>query len=637
MASLAVDTSYACTVDATNHVVCPARSSITRPGGSTAWDAGAYEFESSSSTPSISSFSASPSIVSSGATSTLSWNISNASSVAITPGSFSTSTLIGSTTVNPTSTTVYTITATNTNGTSTATTSVSVATAPTAPQNLSATPGNTSISLSWSAPSSTGGSGLTQYLLYDRFTGSSTFALYASTTASQTNATATSLTNGQSYDFEVLAQNIIGTSTASNIVSSTPYTIPNSPTGISATAGNAEATISFTPGSNGGSSVLYYTAVSSPSNIAASSSGSPIVVPNLTNGQAYTFVVTATNLAGTSANSSSSNSVTPNNTYPTISSFNASPSAVQPSVSSTLSWTTTNASSVSINQGIGSVATSTGSVIVHPTSTTIYTMTATNSNGSTTAQTTILVNGTPPSVPTSVTANAVSQSEIDLSWASSTGNIGVAGYDIYQGNAFLASTTNLTYANTGLAASTQYTYYLSAFDAAGNVSATSTSISATTQAASSGGGGGGGGSSGGGGGGYYMPPATSTTTSTSATSSFSTAGMSITQMESLLATLEAELQTLEAQAGGSSASFTFTRNLSLGSSGLDVKALQYYLNTHGFPVTTTPAYAGSLGYETEHFGAATEKALALFQKAHGIAPVSGFFGPITRAYVNGHE
>jgi peptidoglycan hydrolase-like protein with peptidoglycan-binding domain len=113
--------------------------------------------------------------------------------------------------------------------------------------------------------------------------------------------------------------------------------------------------------------------------------------------------------------------------------------------------------------------------------------------------------------------------------------------------------------------------------------------------------------------------------------------MSITQMESLLATLEAELQTLEAQAGGSSASFTFTRNLSLGSSGLDVKALQYYLNTHGFPVTTTPAYAGSLGYETEHFGAATEKALALFQKAHGIAPVSGFFGPITRAYVNGHE
>ena len=76
--------------------------------------------------PSVSSFSASPTIVASAGTSTLSWTVSNASSVAISPIALSTSTLIGSTTVNPTVTTAYTLTATNPNGTSTATTSVMV-------------------------------------------------------------------------------------------------------------------------------------------------------------------------------------------------------------------------------------------------------------------------------------------------------------------------------------------------------------------------------------------------------------------------------------------------------------------------------------------------------------------------------
>jgi hypothetical protein len=83
-------------------------------------------FGGSGSSPTITSFGALPTVVASAGTSTLSWNITNASSVAITPGTLSTSTLIGSWTVNPTSTTVYTITATNANGTSTATTSVSV-------------------------------------------------------------------------------------------------------------------------------------------------------------------------------------------------------------------------------------------------------------------------------------------------------------------------------------------------------------------------------------------------------------------------------------------------------------------------------------------------------------------------------
>ena len=68
----------------------------------------------------------------------------------------------------------------------------------------------------------------------------------------------------------------------------------------------------------------------------------------------------------------------------------------------------------------------------------------------------------------------------------------------------------------------------------------------------------------------------------------------------------------------------------------EVKVLQHYLNLHGFPVNTVPGHAGSLGYETDYFGPETQAALAAFQKAHGITPPEGYFGPITRAFIAAH-
>jgi len=97
---------------------------------------------------------------------------------------------------------------------------------------------------------------------------------------------------------------------------------------------------------------------------------------------------------------------------------------------------------------------------------------------------------TPPTVPGSLTATAVSSSEIDLTWSASTDNVGVAGYKIYRnGNSVpIASvTTGTSYADEGLTASTTYTYNVSAYDAAGNESAQSTPpVSATTLSAGSG-------------------------------------------------------------------------------------------------------------------------------------------------------
>jgi hypothetical protein len=81
-----------------------------------------------------------------------------------------------------------------------------------------------------------------------------------------------------------------------------------------------------------------------------------------------------------------------------------------------------------------------------------------------------------------------------------------------------------------------------------------------------------------------------------------------------------------------SGSFQFTRNLTVGSMGADVAALQVYLNAKGFMVASTGA--GSPGRETNYFGGLTRAALARFQASVGIAPAVGYFGPITRAYVN---
>jgi hypothetical protein len=95
---------------------------------------------------------------------------------------------------------------------------------------------------------------------------------------------------------------------------------------------------------------------------------------------------------------------------------------------------------------------------------------------------------TPPSVPTGLSATAISSSQINLSWTASTDNVGVTGYNVFRGGTKIGTAPSTSYQDAGLSASTSYTYNVSAYDAAGNTSAQSAGASATTQAASSGGG-----------------------------------------------------------------------------------------------------------------------------------------------------
>ena len=88
----------------------------------------------------------------------------------------------------------------------------------------------------------------------------------------------------------------------------------------------------------------------------------------------------------------------------------------------------------------------------------------------------------PPTIPTGLTATALSSRQITLSWTASSDNIGVTGYRVYRNGTQIAITTGTTYTNVGLTPNTQYTYRLAAYDAAGNNSAQSIQFIITTQA-----------------------------------------------------------------------------------------------------------------------------------------------------------
>ena len=233
---------------------------------------------------------------------------------------------VTATTLGATSTTVsgltdgitYTFTVTATNGVGTSPPSMPsnpVTPAPPtvsdAPTNVTATAGDTQATVQWVAPVSNGGSSIIDYTVTSDPDG-----LTATSAGAATSATVLGLTDGTTYTFTVVATNGVGDSAASdpsNPVTPQAPTAPDAPTNVVATAGNTQATVSWTPPlSNGGSPILSYTVTSDPDGLTASTLGATATtVTGLTNGTAYTFTVIATNGAGPSGSSQPSNSVTP--------------------------------------------------------------------------------------------------------------------------------------------------------------------------------------------------------------------------------------------------------------------------------------------------------------------------------------
>ncbi|WP_425281129.1 cellulase family glycosylhydrolase [Paenibacillus jilunlii] len=91
---------------------------------------------------------------------------------------------------------------------------------------------------------------------------------------------------------------------------------------------------------------------------------------------------------------------------------------------------------------------------------------------------------TPPTPPTNLKSISKTETSVSLAWTASTDNVGVTGYDIYNGTALAGSSTTTSYTVTGLTANTAYSFTVKAKDAAMNISAASAALSVTTSATS---------------------------------------------------------------------------------------------------------------------------------------------------------
>ena len=193
-----------------------------------------------------------------------------------------------------------------------------VPTVPGAPTGVTATAGNASALVAWTAPLNNGGSAITSYTVtvFANGVAGSTVTVPGATTGAQI----ANLTNGTSYTFTVHATNALGNGPESAPSAPVvPFLInpPSAPTGVTAVAGNASATVSWSaPANNGGAAIGGYIVTALVGGVPSASlestgTATSVVFSALNNGTTYTFTVIAFNSAGASATSLPSNAVTP--------------------------------------------------------------------------------------------------------------------------------------------------------------------------------------------------------------------------------------------------------------------------------------------------------------------------------------
>lgn len=209
----------------------------------------------------------------------------------------------------------------------------------------------------------------------------------------------------------------------------------------------------------------------------------------------YTYTVAALDAAGNTSGASNSASVT----VPPATSDTTAPS-VPANLTATLSGTTADLAWSTSTDDVGVTGyrvTRNGAVITtvvntfyndtnRSPGTYTYTVAAVDGAGNVSAASnsaTVMVpeppatDTTAPSVPTNLTTSVVG-STVNLSWGASTDDTGVTGYRVTRNGAVVGTATSAGYTDFSLAAGT-YTYTVTAFDAAGNASAASNSVSAT--------------------------------------------------------------------------------------------------------------------------------------------------------------
>ncbi|MDE1862524.1 MAG: fibronectin type III domain-containing protein [Thaumarchaeota archaeon] len=423
-------------------------------------------------------------------------------------------------------------------------------TAPSAPTGLTASAASSSqINLSWTAPSSNGGSAITGYEIDRSANAGSTWTTIASNTGStSTTYSDTGLAASTAYTYRVSAINAVGTSSPSGTATATTQAGSGGSTGgttgsiaisgIQSTSGTVSAspyqlTLANVNAGTGSNRVLVVGVEANNNNVISVTFGGTSLTKEVSsfanNDAEFWYLVNPTgtgNVVVTMAGSTSAvvgayslsgvdqanpipTSTTNHNTSPgspTVSITTANPNSLvldSPSIwggvtlgspTCTQGWdanmpsAVTGASSSISTTSAGAVTcswTASGSGdLWDDVAIEVKASGATSTTGGTT--------NTVPSAPTGLTASAASSSQINLSWTapSSNGGSAITGYEIDR-SANAGSTwttiasntgsTSTTYSDTGLAASTAYTYRVSAINAVGTSSPSGTAT-ATTQA-----------------------------------------------------------------------------------------------------------------------------------------------------------
>ena len=176
--------------------------------------------------------------------------------------------------------------------------SVRTGTPPAAPTALTATPGNRQVTIAFTAGANNGNTITNyQYSIDD-----GTTWVTRSPVSVNSPLVITGLTNGVTYPFKIRAVNVIGPGIASTTVSAMPIGPPAAPTALRATAGNAQATIDFTPGAANGSAITNYEySINAGSSWVAFNPAvttAPVNISGLVNGNTFQIRLRAINAIG---------------------------------------------------------------------------------------------------------------------------------------------------------------------------------------------------------------------------------------------------------------------------------------------------------------------------------------------------
>ena len=419
--------------------------------------------------PAVVKFTVSPTSIGPGEAAILSWEVQNASSVSIDPG-IPAAASAGAEKVAPAATTTYILTATNKAGSTRSTVLLTIAGTggiPPAPASglpvissftaspASISPGGFSV-LNWTTSNATGA----------KISGIGNVGTSGSTSVNPMATTTYVLeaTNGPNSTSAYTTVAVGG-----GTVTPPPYV--SSPAILSFTASPASVTL-------GGATVLSWTTLDATS-ASISSYGVPAVSVPVTgtltvypsNTGNSNFILTATNSSGSNTASApvvvtSGYTPPPSGSVPTASLYVA-PSSITSGNSATVSWMTSGASSISINNGVKNllgVSGATGSISVSPSFTTTYTLTATNAYGSTYSSQVLTVTaapipyiplyGSPPAAALYLsTSNIASGESSTLSWETSgatsividNGVKSLAGISGASGSVSVSPTSTTTY------------------------------------------------------------------------------------------------------------------------------------------------------------------------------------------------